>query len=433
MLLSLRDSFATRIRQKNSIYLAISLFARVLNALGMFLALQRFSPSTFGEMSYLQATAVSTVAFCAFGIDMSINAELTRKQQQGSPLGPTVLAGCTLALTGIILASIVVSIGFAAQLRVAGSPGLAILAVCLYASFLILTSLLSAMSFALRASINVGIAYLLTSVIFVLFAIFGRRGVSGVDLMFFLIVAQVVAVSFIGITLTKRASAPEVRHFTRYLARHIVDTKVEIKRLVAYGVKQAFVVSVITFSLWLIQRKIVFGEGGASENAIYSVGNQIFAMMLFIPTMLAPIIVTRLASAGSDIQLRRRISLRSLRLFGGIAAGACVAVFIGLRIGIPFLPPRYAAAVGTGLIASFAAVFQIMKSPFSLYFLSELKASREIVSSVAGALFMIIAVELSNQLSPNEGTMIRLLGCALQAGLLCLFFLFETRPTAPPS
>ena len=55
---------ATRLRQKNSIYLALSLIARVLNAAGMFIAIKRFAPSSFGEMSYLTATAVSTVAFC---------------------------------------------------------------------------------------------------------------------------------------------------------------------------------------------------------------------------------------------------------------------------------------------------------------------------------------------------------------------------------
>ena len=84
-------------------------------------------------------------------------------------------------------------------------------------------------------------------------------------------------------------------------------------------------------------------------------------------------------------------------------------------------------AVETGLIASVAAAFQIVKSPFSLYFLSELKASREILSATAGAAFMIIATSMFTQLHPNEGTMIRLFGCALQAVFLGALFLIETR------
>jgi O-antigen/teichoic acid export membrane protein len=186
-------------------------------------------------------------------------------------------------------------------------------------------------------------------------------------------------------------------------------------------------VSTVTFAQWLIQRKIVFGDGGTSENAIYSVGNQIFNMMTFIPSILTPIIVTRLAAAGADIGRRRKIALRSLRLFSVVAVCACAAVFVGLRIGIPFLPARYAAAVETGLIASMAAGFQIIRAPFSLFFLSELKASREMASAAAGSLFMIIATSMFTQLNPNQGTMIRLVGCALQAAFLVSFFLFETR------
>jgi hypothetical protein len=150
-------------------------------------------------------------------------------------------------------------------------------------------------------------------------------------------------------------------------------------------------------------------------------------MMTFIPLIITPIIITRLAAAGDDLARRRRISLSSLKLFSGIAAVACVAVFVGLRIGIPFLPPRYAAAELTGLIASFAAAFQIMKSPFSLFFLAELKASREIVSATAGAVFMIVATATYAQLTPNQGTTIRLLGCALQGVLLAAMFFVETR------
>ena len=100
---------------------------------------------------------------------------------------------------------------------------------------------------------------------------------------------------------------------------------------------------------------------------------------------------------------------------------------MGLRLGTPFLPARYAAAVLTGFIASVAAACQVMKTPFSLYFLSELKASREIAGSIAGALFMILATSSYMQLDPNQGTTIRLIGCALQTLLLLAFFLAETR------
>jgi O-antigen/teichoic acid export membrane protein len=418
---------ATRVRQKNSIYLALSLIARVLNAAGMFVAIKRFAPSSFGEMSYLTATAVSTVAFCSFGIELSINAQLTRKLKEAGRLGPTIAAGCALALAGTILACVTVCAAFASQFKVLSSPGLAILSVCIYSSFMISTSLLTAMSFALDASINVGICYMATSLIFVGFAFFAGTATSGVDLMFFLISAQVVGVSYMAIALFKRHLKPDIQQTAGSFQHLLPDAWIETKTLFVYGAKQILVVSALTFSQWLIQRKIIFGDGGASENAVYSIGNQIFNMMTFIPLIITPIIITRLAAAHGDMALRRKICLRSLRLFSAIAVGACLAVFVGLRVGIPFLPPRYAVALETGLIASIAAAFQIVKSPFSLYFLSELKASREIISATAGAVFMIAATSWFTQLNPNEGTTIRLLGCALQAAILGVLFLVETR------
>jgi O-antigen/teichoic acid export membrane protein len=422
---------AARVRQKNSIYLALSLIARVLNAAGMFVAIKRFAPSSFGEMSYLTATAVSAVAFCSFGIELSINAQLTRKLKEAGRLGPTIAAGCALALAGTILACVIVCAVFASQFTVLSSPGLALLSVCIYSSFMISTSLLTAMSFALDASINVGICYMATSLIFVGFAFFAGTTTSGVDLMFFLISAQVVGVSYMAIALFKRHLKPDIRQTAGSFQHLLPDAWIETKTLFVYGAKQILVVSALTFSQWLIQRKIIFGDGGASENAVYSIGNQIFNMMTFIPLIITPIIITRLAAAHGDMALRRKICLRSLRLFSTIAVGACLAVFVGLRVGIPFLPPRYAVALETGLIASIAAAFQIVKSPFSLYFLSELKASREIISATAGAVFMIIATSLFTQLNPNEGTTIRLLGCALQAAILGVLFLVETRRRLP--
>ncbi|MEO9055720.1 MAG: hypothetical protein ABI356_12525 [Steroidobacteraceae bacterium] len=403
------------------------MIARVLNAAGMFIALQRFAPSTFGEMSYLQATAVSTVAFCSLGLELSVNAQLTRKIKEGSRLAPTILAACTLAITGMILACLAVSVAFASQLTVTGAAHLAVIAVCIYSSFMILTSLLTAMSFALSVSINVGVAYILTSSLFAAFAIFADTRTSGIQLMFFSIVAQIAAASYMVMALARLAKSWNLSRGYQMIRTSLEPAKTEVKTLFLYGAKQILVVSTVTFSQWLIQRKIVYGAGGASENAIYSIGNQIFNMMTFIPLIITPIIITRLAAASDDLAWRRRISLSSLKLFSGIAAVACVAVFVGLRIGIPFLPPRYAAAEVTGLIASFAAAFQILRSPFSLFFLAELKASREIVSATAGALFMIVATATYAQLTPNQGTTIRLLGCALQGLLLASMFFFETR------
>lgn len=421
------ESLIARSRSKNSIYLALSLIARVLNAAGMFIALQRFAPSTFGEMSYLQATAVSTVAFCSLGIELSVNAQLTRKIKEGARLAPTILAACTLAITGIVLACIAVAVAFASQLTVTGSAHLAVIAVCCYSSFMIVTSLLTAMSFALSASINVGVSYILTSSLFAGFAIFADTRTSGIGLMTFSIVAQVIAVSYMAVALARLAKSWSLRRGYQLIRTSQQAAGTEVKTLFRYGAKQILVVSTVTFSQWLIQRKIVYGAGGASENAIYSIGNQIFNMMTFIPLIITPIIITRLAAASDDLAARRRISLASLKLFSGIAAVACVAVYVGLRVGIPFLPPRYAAAELTGLIASFAAAFQIIKSPFSLFFLAELKASREIISATGGALFMIIATATYAQLTPNQGTVIRLLGCALQGLLLASMFFVETR------
>jgi hypothetical protein len=304
-------------------------------------------------------------------------------------------------------------------------------AVSIYSSFMILTSLLTAMSFAQAASINVGVSYLITSGVFAGFAIFADSGTSGIRLMFFSIVAQVVATSYMALALARRAMLRSVTNFGEKLRHLFTVSGGEAKTLFVYGVKQILVVSIMTFAQWFIQRKIIFGTGGTSDNAIYSVGNQIFNITTFIPAILTPLLVTRLAAAGQDTGVRRRICLSSLRLFAAIAAGVCVAVYVGLKLGVPYLPRRYADAAETGTIASMAASFVILKLPFSLFFLSELKASREIISGAAGASSMIAATSLIAHLTPNQGTIIRLLGCAVQAVLVTAMFLVETRQRAP--
>jgi hypothetical protein len=260
-------------------------------------------------MSYFTATAASTVAFCSFGIELSINAQLTRKLKEAAPLGPTIAAGCALALAGTILAWGVIGAVFAPQLRVSTSPGLAVLLVCIYSSFMISTSLLTAMSFALDASINVGVCYMTTTLIFVGFACFAGTATSGVDLMLFLICAQIFGVSYMAIALVRHRLKPKTSQSAGSFQHLLPDAWIETKTLFAYGAKQILVVSAVTFSQWLIQRKIIFGEGGASENAIYSIGNQIFNMMTFIPLIITPIIITKLAAAHGDMARRRKICL----------------------------------------------------------------------------------------------------------------------------
>jgi hypothetical protein len=295
---------------------------------------------------------------------------------------------------------------------------------------MILTSLLTAMSFAQSASINVGIAYLLTSLVFASFAICADPGTSGIRLMLFANVAQIISTSFMALALARRALPWSARDIGPTLRQTFAAARTEVKALFVYGIKQILVVSIVTFAQWFIQRKIIHGAGGTADNAIYSVGNQIFNITTFIPSILTPLLVTRLASAGTDMGLRRQICLSSLRLYAAIAVGACLMVFVGLTLGVPYLPRRYADATTTGTIASMAAAFVILKWPFSLFFLSELKASREIISGATGALFMIVATSVVADLTPNQGTVIRLLGCALQGILLTGMFLIETRRRA---
>jgi O-antigen/teichoic acid export membrane protein len=418
--------FANKLRQRNGIYLALALIARVLNAFGMFLAIRRFSPNAFGELGYLQATAVSAVAFTSFGIDLSINAQLSRKRKQTSDLRPTLAAGCALAASGIVLVCIAIVSFYSSQLHVTGQLGLTEVALCIFCSLTILTSLLNAISFALEANINVGIAHLTNASIFVAAAIFAPVSETGTDLLLFLAFAQFISATFL-LTCILMRLAKQPQPESRGVDVFIAEALAEIRTLFVYGTKQIIIVSVLAFSYWLIQRKIVFGAGGTADNAIYSVGNQVFNVMNFIPGLLAPVIVSRLAGADANVELRRRICIRSVKLFVGIAVIACICAFFGLRVAVLFLPGRYAAAVTTGTLAAIAAAFSILRTPFTLYFLSELRASREIAGSLAGAIFMIAAASLYDQLQPNTGTVIRLLGCALQAALMAAFFVTESR------
>jgi O-antigen/teichoic acid export membrane protein len=414
---------AAKLRRGNSIYLGFALGARVLSALGMFLAIRRFAPGAFGEMAYLQATAVSAVAFSSFGIELSLNAQLSRKQSEGADLGPTIVAGGIVTFGGILLACGIIALLFSSQLNISGADHFATVAICTFGALMISASLLNSIAFALHRNAYVGFAYVLNAAVFTSFAVFADKGASGINLLLFQSVGQFVGSSFVFTSLARLTPKSALK--MRILDLCTVGTAREIGTLLKYGIKQILVVSLVTFSQWLIQRRIVFGEGGPSDNAIYSVGNQIFNIITFLPTVLGPITVTKFASAGEDAAVRQKICINSLRMFGAIAVSACVLTFVGLYFGVRLLPPRYADCVGTGLIASMAAAFQVIKAPFSLYFLSELKVSREIASAVLGSLFMIVATTLLLKISPNGGTVIRLIGCAIQAVFLGGFFLLD--------
>src|SRR5277367_462320 len=145
---TIRASFA-KLRQRNGIYLAFALVARGLMAVGMFLAIRRFAASSFGEMAFLQATAVSAVAFSSFGIELSINSQLSRNQREGIDRGPTIAAGCIVAFGGILVTCLIVGFFFSSQINVSGETTQATVAICTFASLMIVASLLNSIAFAL--------------------------------------------------------------------------------------------------------------------------------------------------------------------------------------------------------------------------------------------------------------------------------------------
>jgi len=316
---------------------------------------------------------------------------------------------------------------FESQLNLSVDKGLATMGICVFASLLISASAVNSIAFASGSNVYVGFGYVANAIVFSLFAIFAKNSVSGTDLLFFQSLAQFIAIAIVIYALTRILSNWKKHGRGRHFGISLGETASEAKTLLQYGAKQILVVSVVTFSQWFIQRKIVFGEDGPSENAIYGVGNQIFNIITFLPTILGPLIVTKLASAGKNARARQDICISSLKIFGGIALTACVLTFIGLHFGIGLLPKRYAACVETGTLASIAAAFQVLKAPFSLYFLSELRVSREIASAVLGALFMIVATMLLTHVTPNLGTGVRLAGCAVQAAFLGVLFFIEFR------
>jgi O-antigen/teichoic acid export membrane protein len=431
----LRSRLLAKLRHGSVIYVTLAIGARAISALGMFIAIRRFAPSAFGEMAYLQATAATAVAFTSFGLELSINSRISRRRSELADLVPTVAAGCIMALAAILLDISVIVLFFSSQLDVKSSNVLATVSIGIYASLMINASLVNSVAFAFRRNAFVGCAHVLNALIFLSFAAISQKDTQAVDLLHFQSVAQFTASLCVAFLLVKSAPAGATAKIAASLFKRTKEVAVELSTLFQYGVKQILVVSVVMFSQWLIQRKIVFNDGGAADNAIYSVGNQIFNILTFLPTMLGPMIVTKFASAGNDAVRRQSLCIGSLKLFAAIAVGACAVTFAGLHFGIWLLPARYASCVETGVLAALAAGFQVIKAPFSIYFLSELKVLREVISSVAGGTFMIIALSLLHHVTPNIGTGVRLVGCALQAAILGGFFLIEYRNTRrmPPS
>jgi len=175
--------------------------------------------------------------------------------------------------------------------------------------------------------------------------IFSNADASGVDPNVPFDRCEVVAVSFLAFSLLKHTQRLKGRSAVGYVKHTAQEAMIEIKRCFRTAQSRLAIVStVLPFAQWLIQRKIVFRDGGTSKCHIQRRQSdfQICAVHSF-DTYTDHRDQTR--SSGSNVGRRRKIALRSLRCFPWLPVCACAAVFVGLRIGIPFLPARYAAAV----------------------------------------------------------------------------------------
>jgi hypothetical protein len=181
-----------------------------------------------------------------------------------------------------------------------------------------------------------------------------------------------------------------------------------------YGVKSTVVSSVIFASQWLLQTKIILGEGGLSENASYSLGSQMYNVVIFGPVIIGPLLLKALSSSADRPESQRQLCINAAKIFAALSLILCVLTYGLLNQVLPLLPGNYENGATIGAIAAGAASIHLMKAPFSIYFQSHLRLFPDMCASVVAALAVIAVVALLPSIDALIATGLRLVSHFVQ-------------------
>jgi O-antigen/teichoic acid export membrane protein len=382
----------------------------------MFVAMRSVLPATFGEFSYFQASVAALVALCGLGLDASSNALISRARSESRGYRSIIVAGlCAVGASTLVLAILLV--GFWLLDRTVGV--IPLLLIFLSTSLQLLTVLFTGVLVSSRWSVSAASLSVFVSVAFLASTTLVDSTTQGTHLLAMYVAAQAVAVAFGAYRLLGIFRACDAGEPRQSVGKVLAS-------LISYGAKNSVIAGSMLVGQWALQARIIGEAGGAEENAVYGLANQVYSIVIFAPYVAGPLLMRRMASCRTN-QDASHLALRWGIVFLGLVAVGLVALAIGFPLVSSYLPNAYQRALVPVLLSAVAAGFQFIKAPYSVYFQSRLVLYPEVLSALVAAAAIYAGVVLLDRMDAQAAAGMRAVAHGLQLLIVTAFFLWLAR------
>lgn len=404
-------------------YFGIAILGRLASVAAVLLLARALDPSTMGGFAFLQATATIALTLGSLNLGQILNVSLAHTATRRIRRENAILA---LVLTGVSLLSVAVALTL-----LAASPGTvpaSLNTVLLFAAFVAVTglqSLVQMIAYARgepvwAAACAAGSAIVLCAGVLVV------QPVSIASALTISTLAIAAGTATLCARLFRAGLATDWRAASRLLKtigrRHG-------RKLAAFSSISLVSGVVLQASLWLIQRHLI-GNGNAADNATYAIGLQFFNVVLFLPSLYAPLLVRRLSLLDDGPSRHHDVAA---------AAAACVVIclsgllVLSLAEGsiIWLVPAKYTGASNVIWWSVLAAAFMFVKFPFSVFFQVRYSAQPDAVANLLAAICIGVGIYLAGWgTNAVASSQLRALACLCQLGCLAVWFHTAKRRSA---
>lgn len=387
-------------------YLWLAVASRGISMAALYVCAARFAPEEFGGFSYAVATGAMLAALCGLSIEVSLNAISARVN---SPPRAIFIAGSLQVISSITIAALLCWILSRIDVFAPMLKGRQHLIVWVSANTLLL-AMLNAILFSRGSKTWVAAGWCVSSAAFAAAVLVAPRTWSSTELLISYSIAQagVIVLLLIGV-------APEVLKSDREKFKPALGL---FRQIVEFGSKQVLSTSLMTIALWLLQTSIM-GSFGPGELANYTLALQVYNAIIFLPAILGPPLLSRLAKLEPmmAIVLARKTWLQFCA-FSVLLSGV---VFAAAMVALQFLPAHYVDARKPIAFACVAAAIHFAKAPLSIYFQAALKTNPDVRGTFLGTAIVLIAL-MTVQVDASGGQVLRALAHAAQFGTVAVMF-----------
>lgn len=396
-------------------YLAIGFAGRAISAVNMFLLMRKLSPEAFADFAYFQVGAAYIGGFALLGLDASSNVLSSRAGVSKQALNVVCYSSLALALASVLFVLPLLNVAFTASHSSPWLGAAAPLSLIAEAAFVlqgVTAGLLAGRALNLQV---VTIAAIVAAGFFIFCIGAGSSGKA--------VIAGYVASQTIGVGLN-------VAVYWHAVGRELGFTQPQPKvmaRLLGFGVRSASASLAMNMVQLSTQTRMLARQGTPTvENAKYAFAGQVYNILIFVPVILGPVVLNRIARK-SDESDRRAACLRLAALFAVVSGLGLGLVLLGVKVVVLFLPSLYATAEYSVAVNAAAAFCGFVKSPLSIYFVASMRVLPDSVATIVASAVGLAVIATRGAADAEFASEVRLLVQGLQLLIVLWFFASDRR------